>query len=459
MSWRRLSVWSLLLLLAVALVSTTVSDRALGQGEQPPTKAPLPQAPTKPPVEMPPTKAPAKPTALPPTKVASTALPTKELATNTPESIIEPTKTPIGLVPSKTIPPKLPTTPSGPPTQSVGYGQTPLPVEATAPVSASTNGHEPGPISGTPATPSLKTAVTPTQAEPSVLSGSSLIGVVFEDDNGNGVQDANESGLSGIAVIVEVQGQQHTLITDASGAYQAPANPQATARVIPPAGWQVTGEAVMPLDRARHFPLRPRATDRSISVPAVTSSVINLTSVALGFVGLGAIIWLGLLQHQRARVNSFNAWARADLRLRSEAERQARRERIEIDGAWIVALLNQAALDATGDAPGIDQIDRVVLEPIPALVGLGCDFQRLIFTPAPESIVRQLVKRKALVNLLGESLRGVRAYPIDALNGDLFVADDLAAAFAAKVPQPVGLPRTERWSVYVVATPRGKVAR
>jgi hypothetical protein len=442
----RLLAWSVLVLLAVALVSTNVSDRALGQGEQPPTKQPLPQEPTKSPVEAPPTKAAQEPTTIPSTKVPPTMLPTKEVATITLEASNEPTKTPIGVVPSKTVPPELPT-------------KTPLPVEAIVPTSGNAIDGQPNQASGTLATPALKTGAISQQVEPGVLSGSSLIGVVFEDDNGNGVQDANESGLSGIAVIVEVQGQQHTLITDASGAYQAPANPQATARVVPPAGWQVTGEAVVPLDRARHFPLRPHETDKSISVPTVTSSVINLTSVTLGFIGLGALIWLSLLQHQRARVHSFNAWARADLRLRSEAERQARRERIVIDDAWIVALLNQAALDATGVAPGIDQTDRVVVEPLPALVGLGRNFQRLIFTPAPEAIVRQLVKQKALVNLLGESLRGVRAYPIDALNGDLFVADDLAAALAAKTPAPIGLPRTERWSVYVVPAQRGKVAR
>jgi hypothetical protein len=73
--------------------------------------------------------------------------------------------------------------------------------------------------------------------------------------------------------------------------------------------------------------------------------------------------------------------------------------------------------------------------------------------------VRQLVKEKALVGLLGETLRGVRVYPIDALNGDLFVVDDLAAAFATKAHVPVVLPRTERWSVYVVPQQRGKVAK
>jgi hypothetical protein len=130
-----------------------------------------------------------------------------------------------------------------------------------------------------------------------------------------------------------------------------------------------------------------------------------------------------------------------------------------IDEAWIVALLNQAALDATGEAPGIDQIDRVALEPIPALVGLGQDFQRLVFTPAPATLVRQLIKEKALVSLLGDSLRSARVHPIDALNGDLFVTDDLAAALTAKAPRPIVLPRTERWWVYVVPQQRGKVAR
>ena len=80
--------------------------------------------------------------------------------------------------------------------------------------------------------------------------------------------------------------------------------------------------------RVRNFALRQNTAELPVpAVPSVTSSVINLTSLALGFIGLGAIIWLGLMQHQRARVTSFNAWARADLRLRSEAERQALNER------------------------------------------------------------------------------------------------------------------------------------
>jgi hypothetical protein len=55
--------------------------------------------------------------------------------------------------------------------------------------------------------------------------------MVFNDVNGDGVQEENEPGLAGIAVMVATSSQAHTLITDASGAYQVNANPRATVRI------------------------------------------------------------------------------------------------------------------------------------------------------------------------------------------------------------------------------------
>ena len=435
----RLLIWSLLMLCVIAVASALPFDRAVAQKDQPPTKAALPPAATKPPMEIPPTKAPVEPTAVPATK--------PPLATSAPTKTAWPTP-PTGL-PTKTLIPTAVESPTF----------TPSPAISVTPALSLTSGQAGQPTDNLSAT-SVNSDARPAPAEPNALARSPLIGVVFNDANGDGVQEENEPGLSGIAVIIATSQQSQTLLTDASGAYQVNANPQATVRVVPPAGWQVVNAAALPLDRARNFALQPDVAAAAVpAAPSVASSVINLTSIACGFLGLGALVWLGLLQHQRAQVTSFNAWARADLRLRSEAERQTRRARLTIDDAWIVALLNQAALDATGVAPGIDQLDRVVLGPLPALVGLGQDFQRLVFTPAPEAVVKQLVKQKALSSLLGESLRGVRLYPIDALNGDLFVVDDLAAALAAKAHVPIALPRTERWSVYVVAAQRGKVAR
>ncbi len=457
----RLLVGSLLLLLAVAMVNTTVFDRALAQ-EQPtkipldqPTKEPVQPEPTKPPVEVPPTKSPDVPTVAPPTKVPPTPLPPKEAWTSTPIVTLEPTKTPLGMLPTKTLSPTLPTTPSGAPTQNAGNGPTPLPGKATV-SDSSTRGSGGGPSVGAIATPHHSTAND--SASPM------LIGVVFEDRNDNGVRDADEAGLPGVAVIVEAQGQQQVLVTDASGAYSAYADSHASARVVPPADWTTARVESVTLDRARNFPLRRR--EATAITPTVAASVVNFTSLALGGVGLGAMVWLGLLQHQRARVNSFNAWARADLRLRSESEHLARRDRMVVDEASIVTLLNQAGLDATGEQLGIDQVERLIFDPVPAIVGLGHDFQRLVFTPASEQIIRRLVKHHALSNVLGDSLHGIHVYPVDALNGDLFVTDDLAAAFGylgSKLKlssiQPMSLPQTERWFVYVVPRQRGKVAR
>jgi hypothetical protein len=206
-------------------------------------------------------------------------------------------------------------------------------------------------------------------------------------------------------------------------------------------------------------------TPKDESVPALVSqSTINLTGIVISFAGLSAIVWLGLLQHRRAVVGSYNAWARADLRLRGDAERLTRRNQITIDDKWIVALLNHAGMDAIGDDPGIDQVDRLMADPIPAIVGLGHNFQRIVFTPLSEDGVRRLVKRKALVDLIGNSLRDVRIHAIDALSGDLFVADDLAAAFSYLCEQrklsariPINLPRAERWTICVVQPRPGKI--
>ena len=449
---RRIAVSILLWLGVLGLALRPPADRA--RAEEPPTKAPI-EAPTKPPVDPgpdPATKAPLEPTAVPPLKPTATSLPTKEPWTSTPVATelatLSATKTPIGVLPTK---PPIPSESSTP--RPISSAVSPTPDRASA-----------GPNPTEPA--GAVEAVAPIAANrtEALPAAPTLIGVVFEDLNDNGRQDGDERGLSGVAVLLETDDRQEVLVTDASGAYAVPVDPQAHVRVIPPAGWLTSQAGPLALDRARSFPLRQQAA--MVAAPTVTSSVINFTSVALGFLGLGAIVWLGLLQHQRARVTSFNAWARADLRLRSEAERLARREHLVIDDAWVVGVLNQVGLDVTGEHPGIDQIERLVLDPLPAIVGLGQGFQRFVFTPVPEPQVRQLVKHRRLTNLIGDSLRGVRCLSVDALHSDLFVTDDLALAFQQAcarwqlpaVPHTT-LPRTERWTLYVVPQQRGKVAR
>jgi len=446
---RRRMALSILLWLGVFGLALQLPTHRAGAQESP-TKTPI-EVPTKPPVgpdPEPTTKAPLEPTAVPSLKPTAEILPTKEPWTNTPIPTELPTKTPLGILPTKP----------------------PITIEAPTPGLVSTAG-SPVSINGdtasAPAVPAgavevvVTIAANRSEARPAAPT---LIGMVFEDLNANGMQDSDERGLSGVAVMLETDDRQQVLLTDASGAYAVPVDPLARVRVIPPAGWQTSQVGPLALDRARSFPLRQQAV--MLAAPTVTASVINFTSIALGFLGLGAIVWLGLLQHQRAHVASFNAWARADLRLRSETERLARRDHLVIDEAWVVSVLNQVGLDVTGEHPGIDQIERLVLDPVPALVGLGQGFQRFVFTPVPEAQVRQLVKHRRLTNLIGDSLHGVRCLAVDALHSDLFVTDDLTLAFQQAsarwqlpaLPQTT-LPRTERWTLYVVAQQPGKVAR
>jgi hypothetical protein len=97
-----------------------------------------------------------------------------------------------------------------------------------------------------------------------------------------------------------------------------------------------------------------------------------------------------------------------------------------------------------------------MLEPVPAIVGLGRHFERVVFTPAPPAAITRLVKRHALLDLFGDSLRGVRLYSIDALSGNLFVTDDLAVAWEYLCDRnhssstSRSMPRTDRWSITIV---------
>ncbi len=212
-----------------------------------------------------------------------------------------------------------------------------------------------------------------------------------------------------------------------------------------------------PSPEPTHTPGLESADQSAAVAPVLISPVtIDFTGVVIAVVGLGLSVWVGLWQHRRALVHSYTAWARADLRLRGETERLAHRAQTVVDEAWTIRLLNQAALAATGEALGIDQIDRVMLEPVPAIVGLGRHFERVVFTPASPAAITRLIKRRAMLDLFGDSLHGVRQYSIDALSGELFMTDDLAAAWEylcdrlPSSPASRPLPRTDRWSITIV---------
>ena len=90
-------------------------------------------------------------------------------------------------------------------------------------------------------------------------AAAAVTGAVFDDRNGNGLQDRGEPGLPGIAVSNGVE----VAATDSAGRYTLPARPGAAVFVIKPAGWQPARTAQnLPLFYARpaaesaDFPLR-----------------------------------------------------------------------------------------------------------------------------------------------------------------------------------------------------------
>jgi hypothetical protein len=98
----------------------------------------------------------------------------------------------------------------------------------------------------------------------------------------------------------------------------------------------------------------------------------------------------------------------------------------------------------------------VVLTPLEAKA-----FQRA-WRAAPTSSGEVAFERAEAYPLeqLGDALATghAAAYPLDALNSGLFVADDLAAAYAylaAELPVSARtLPRTARWTLWVVPLPK-----
>jgi hypothetical protein len=76
-------------------------------------------------------------------------------------------------------------------------------------------------------------------------------GIVYQDDNGNGIRDAGERGIAGI----KVSNGRDLVISDAQGRYRLPPPAGGTLFVIKPAGYATaTGDNGLPRFWIHHFP-------------------------------------------------------------------------------------------------------------------------------------------------------------------------------------------------------------
>jgi hypothetical protein len=330
-----------------------------------------------------------------------------------------------------------------------------------------------------------------TSTEPTIVSqlaAPPLIGVVFDDRNGNGVHDPDEPGLSGVAVIVASLDRSQTLVTDASGLYTTTLDPAATAHVVPPAGWVAARPESLPLDVSRNFALRQSVAPSPLSlrpVATLTQTVLDLAPlVTIGGI-LAAVLGFGLIQIGRTVSTGNRQLALTLVRLQRTTEQPITFEETEtLDHARdpkVLALLNQAALDAIDRSLHIEQVLKVIVDPAAAIIAYGSDQQRaafVVFTPLTAKAFRAALQPGVAGHLvaelpveavfegathypldrLGEALVGARAQVVDAVSSGLFIADDLAAAFqylAGDLPVATRtLPRAGRWHLLIGPIPR-----
>ncbi len=205
-------------------------------------------------------------------------------------------------------------------------------------------------------------------------------------------------------------------------------------------------------------PIAPVNTaSAAVTVPDPAAPIIiqavNVGGIVLGLAVLGLFIWFGLSRLGRAITTEIRTVSLATLRLQHEAERLARREKVafRVDSE-VLALLEQAILDATGESVRLRFVPNGWLASPPLLAVVDETRVRYLFSPLPPEQVRPLVRPNRLAQFLLGEATDLTAYPIDAVTSTPFIADDLTDAFGSVLArhqtQRRPLPRTDRWYLY-----------
>jgi len=462
------------IVLGLVLINHSPVHSVWAQSAKPTTAPPLEQ-PTKPPIEPQPTKEQIPPTAVPPTKEPMpTMAPTRAL-TKTLWPTVLPTKTSLPtLLPTKT---PLPISPATATATNAVTGST---TTGAATITPFTQSEASRAVIGSSAGTAIPSMVP-------VAASAMVSGTVFDDRNDNGRRDPDEPGLAGVAVSVITDGELKTTVTDARGVYTLPTLAGATVRISVPAGWNTRQADSRPIELVGDFPLRANeaasAHQPTLTPLAITQSVIDFAPLMALGAGLGVVMAFGFLRTARAVSTSNRALALLLVRMQRTSERPLTFEPGEPERATdvrVLRLLNQAGLDAVGRPLNIERVLTLTAGDRPAITALGHDGRAafVVLTPleakalqrawhtvqaSSNEVTFERAEAYALEQL-NEALAAGRstAYPLDALNSGLFVADDLAAAYtylATDLPVSARtLPRTARWTLLVVPVPKHDLA-
>lgn len=342
-----------------------------------------------------------------------------------------------------------PPTPTPTPEKSSSPTPTKLPSPPTPtpepPTPTATDTPRPRP-SNTP-TPDVPTP-TPTLTPTPVIAGR-----VFDDRDGDGVQDLGEPGIAAVPVTVD---GMFVGTTNSNGWFVAPiARGKGLLAIVPPHGWQWDGDPLpvagseTTLGNVVSFAMRREETEPAASAVAGKSTIIVIgvgILVALVFDGIATLV-----QASVARAGNRRA-AKIGL-AQLDAMREQLEQKVSVRLDEVVGRLGRFALEATGSRAGIDQVIDVVSRPHPAMTALGQDLARYVFTTAP---------RHSAGELLGDNPRLAQSYPIDASTSGLTAATELAAIWTLLAeergtkPEELVLPRSTCWYLHIVPRPAPK---
>jgi hypothetical protein len=329
-----------------------------------------------------------------------------------------PTKTPIGVPPAK--PPLVEVLPTKTPLPDAPATSLPTPVELPTKMPTLT----PSPAATASRTPTLWSSAT---ASPTPITGSPVP-----------TSAATAAGS--------------TPVTPALASITSTSTPAALEVTISATSTPSAASAAALIGN-----LDPPANTADPAFPLLTQALI-IGGFILGLVSLGLIIWLGLSRLSRGITGEIHTASLATLRLQHEAERLARREKVVFRAdADVLALLEQAILDASGESVHVRLVPNGWVTSPPLMAVIDAVQTRYLFSPLPPEQVRASARRHGLTQLLLGQATDLTAYPIDALNSTPFIVDDLRNAFGYVLARHQAprrpLPRTDRWYLYI-ARPR-----
>lgn len=205
----------------------------------------------------------------------------------------------------------------------------------------------------------------------------------------------------------------------------------------------------------------------------MTPNALDFAPLLVLSLGLGCVMVAGFLHTSHAISLNQRQLALLLMRLQRAGERPLTFDAINAQRATdttVLALLNQAGLDATGQPLHVERVLSVSGHPLPAIISLGYVGQRatwVIFTPLDGRTFRRIVKNRSamprvmfeqatadLLDRLRKTVTKAQCFKIDAFNSGLFVVDDLATTYAYVAAElsvaSRTLPRVTRWHLFLI---------